>query len=209
MLKHMQQLKKIIRTNKNYKIFFITLFIIALVNGSIFALLISEFDSTLVTNYLNNYFTSIKDTNINFTDFFINNNINYLIFIIIMWLLGYSIIGLPINIIIFFGKSFTLGFSIASILVNYKLKGILIALIYVVPCQLIYLFIFYIILFYSSNVSIKLINSILKKETINFKNINNIYLIILVLSIITIVITTLINYVSNQYVLKYLLSMLI
>ena len=64
---------------------------------------------------------------------FINCLTSNTIYIVLIWLLGISILGIPIIIIILILKSFTIGFTISSILYFYKFKGLIIAIIYIIP----------------------------------------------------------------------------
>ncbi|MFI3307139.1 MAG: hypothetical protein R3Y21_01090 [Mycoplasmatota bacterium] len=208
MKKIMDKFIKISKTSKNYRIFFITFLIIGLLFGSIFALLISNNDSILVNEYLVSYFDNLLNNDLDILNFMISNNLNYLVIIISLWILGYSIIGIPISIFILFAKNFILGFSVCSILINYGFKGILLSLFYIIPCQLIYLFIIYILFYYSNIISKKFIKAFIKKETINFKHINNIYIYVLIICIIFNFINSILLLIQNQIIFKNLLTLL-
>ena len=122
--------------------------------------------------------------------------------IIIVWLLGISIIGIPIVIIMFFIKSFTLGFSISSIIFNYKLKGCLLAFTNIFPHQILNFLIYMILTTYSIFFSLKIINSIIKKKTIDFKILMNKYFKVLIFSIIIILISILIEVFITPLLIK-------
>ena len=62
--------------------------------------------------------------------------INNFVYFISMWLLGISIIGLPIIYIMIFLKSFKIGFTVSSIFANYKFLGILGIICYLIPVLL-------------------------------------------------------------------------
>src|SRR5574344_1453860 len=98
MKKLLDKISKLIRTNKNYKLFFIIIVIISVIFGALFALIINSSDKSIVTDYLSKYFNQITSNKISFLDLFINNSVSYLLIIFLIWLLGISIIGLPINI---------------------------------------------------------------------------------------------------------------
>lgn len=163
-MKWMDKLKGTIKVNKKTLLFFTILLIIGIIAGSIFMAILSETDKKLVTDYFNNYISNIENNKLNYLESIKNGLFNNLLYIIIIWILGISIIGIPIVTIMFFIKSFTLGFSIASIVFNYKLKGCLLNFINIFPHQMIYFLIYMLITTYSIFFSLKMINSIINKK---------------------------------------------
>ena len=154
-MKWMDKLKGTIKVNKKTLLFFTILLIIGIIAGSIFMAILSETDKKLVTDYFNNYISNIENNKLNYLESIKNGLFNNLLYIIIIWILGISIIGIPIVTIMFFIKSFTLGFSIASIVFNYKLKGCLLNFINIFPHQMIYFLIYMLITTYSIFFSLK------------------------------------------------------
>ena len=138
-MKWMDKLKGTIKVNKKTLLFFTILLIIGIIAGSIFMAILSETDKKLVTDYFNNYISNIENNKLNYLESIKNGLFNNLLYIIIIWILGISIIGIPIVTIMFFIKSFTLGFSIASIVFNYKLKGCLLNFINIFPHQIFFI----------------------------------------------------------------------
>lgn len=192
MKKILDKLKNNICTNKKMLIFFTTLTIIGIIAGSFFSIIIKSDDKTLVNSYLNTFFESIDTSKINYLDTFINSGLSNIVFVLIIWLLGFSIIGMPLTLFMYFSKSFSLGFSIASLIINYKFKGILYSVIYVIPSVL-FLIAYTILMIYSLTLSLKLLSSIIKKKSIEFKYIVNKYLLVLLITSIIIVIGILIE----------------
>lgn len=94
---------------------------LGIVCGIVYNLILSKSDHTLITNQLNIFFDAIKKNDINYIPMLINSLIGNLSLVILIWLLGISIIGLPLIYILCFGKGFLLSFSIISILTTYKL----------------------------------------------------------------------------------------
>ena len=90
--------------------------ILGILLGIIYNLILSKSDHTLISNQLNAFFDSIKKNDINYLSMLINSLIGNLSLVILIWLLGISIIGLPLIYILCFGKGFLLSFSIVSIL---------------------------------------------------------------------------------------------
>ena len=103
-------LKNYYRVNKKYFVFITIIFFIAIMSGSIFTLTLNDTDTNIVSEFFSNYLENINK--INYISSFVNSLISNIFVVMIIWLLSYSIIGLPIIILIFFYKSFIIGFSI-------------------------------------------------------------------------------------------------
>lgn len=193
MEKILDKLKLSINNNKRMIIFFSILIIIGIIAGSFFSVTISSSDKSLVSNYLENFFLSIKNGNINYYETLLNALLTNTIFIVIIWLLGFSVIGLPITLFMFFSKAFSLGFSISSLIMSYKFKGIIYSFFYIIPCQILYFLGFSILMIYSVTLSLKLFSSIVKKKNIDFKHIVNRYLFIMIITFIIIILSSLLE----------------
>lgn len=179
MKKILDKFKNYFVVNKKLFLFLSILFVIGLIAGSVFSLTINETDSSLVTNYLKNYLNSITNNEINLLDSFISTISSDILLIVAVWLLGFSVIGIPIILILFFYKSFVFGFTIGSILINYKVKGILLSIIYMIPHHIIKILLLMILVIYAYSISIKILNAILKKKEISFSRVTTTYLILL------------------------------
>lgn len=207
-MKWMDKLKGTIKVNKKTLLFFTILLIIGIIAGSIFMAILSETDKKLVTDYFNNYISNIENNKLNYLESIKNGLFNNLIYIIIIWILGISIIGIPIVTIMFFIKSFTLGFSIASIVFNYKLKGCLLNFINIFPHQMIYFLIYMLITTYSIFFSLKMINSIINKKNMDFKIMMNKYVKILIISVIAITIGIIIETFITPLLIKIIIPLI-
>lgn len=190
-MKILDKLKKEFKCNKKGLLFLLGITIIGFLFGTLFITIINESDKLLVKEHISSFIESIKKNNINFFDNFLNILISNLNFILIVWLLGMSVIGVPINIFYYFINSFVLGFSISSFILTYKLKGCIFSIIYVIPHNIINMIIFTLIVYYSLNFSLTLIFAITKKKSINFKQIINKYLKVLIFSSVIILLTSL------------------
>ena len=208
-MKWMDKLKGTIKVNKKTLLFFTILLIIGIIAGSIFMAILSETDKKLVTDYFNNYISNIENNKLNYLESIKNGLFNNLLYIIIIWILGISIIGIPIVTIMFFIKSFTLGFSIASIVFNYKLKGCLLNFINIFPHQMIYFLIYMLITTYSIFFSLKMINSIINKKNMDFKIMMNKYVKILIISVIAITIGIIIETFITPLLIKIIIPFMI
>lgn len=207
-MKWMDKLKGTIKVNKKTLLFFTILLIIGIIAGSIFMAILSETDKKLVTDYFNNYISNIENNKLNYLESIKNGLFNNLLYIIIIWILGISIIGIPIVTIMFFIKSFTLGFSIASIVFNYKLKGCLLNFINIFPHQMIYFLIYMLITTYSIFFSLKMINSIINKKNMDFKIMMNKYVKILIISVIAITIGIIIETFITPSLIKIIIPLI-
>ena len=205
-MKWMDKLKGTIKVNKKTLLFFTILLIIGIIAGSIFMAILSETDKKLVIDYFNNYISNIENNKLNYLESIKNGLFNNLLYIIIIWILGISIIGIPIVTIMFFIKSFTLGFSIASIVFNYKLKGCLLNFINIFPHQMIYFLIYMLIttIFFS----LKMINSIINKKNMDFKIMMNKYVKILIISVIAITIGIIIETFITPLLIKIIIPLI-
>ena len=183
-----EKIRKKLKINKNGLLFLLGITLFGFISGVIFITVISKSDQALVKNYITSYLNNIDK--ISYFDSFKNIFLENLSFIIIVWLLGMSVIGIPINIFYYFIKSFIMGFSISSFILTYKIKGCLYAFIYIVPHNLINLIIYTILIYFTINFSLTLIYAIFKKKNLNFKTMMNKYINILFISLAVILITT-------------------
>lgn len=165
--------------NKKIIMFLIVLGIIGILSGSLFLTIISKSDQELVKSYIGTFMQNIMDHKIIYQDTLRNSFINNLGYVLIIWLLGISVIGLPIIIFVYFSKIFVIGFSVGSFILTYHLKGILYALVYIFPIHIMNIFVYLLLTLYGIKMSNNLIYSIFKKKEVNVKKILNKYLLIL------------------------------
>ena len=191
MKKVTDKFKITIKHNKKVIFFLGIIAVIAIIFGSLFSVMLNESDKNLTLEYINNFFENIKNNNLNYILALKNGSISSLGFILIVWLLGVSIIGMPIVLFMYFSKFFVIGFSISSIIKGYGLKGCLLSFAYIFPHHIIYIIVYTILTVYSIKMSIKLISTIIKKDKIDFNPIINKYLLVLLLSVIIAVLTLL------------------
>lgn len=185
MKKKMDKLLSKIKLNKKLFIFLIVISLIALISGSLLVVLLDKTDKEIVTNYLTNFIDNISKNKIEYKSTLINSLISNIALILGIWLLGISVIGIPIIIFLYFTQIFTFGFALGTLILNYKFKGIILAFIYTFPNYLILFSTLLVLVSYSIILSIKLITTIIKRKQIDFKIISNKYLLILLFSIIS------------------------
>lgn len=195
--------KNNIMKQKKLYLFLIGLVIVGIIVGILFWFVINNEDKLLVTKNLNNFFECIKKGNaINYWGSLFNSLVTGLIYIVLIWLLGISIVGLPIILIIITIKSFIVGFSISSIIASYGLKGILGAFVYTFPHQIIFLLLLILLGFYAASFCFKLFKYLFLKQSINFKDAMRKYFKILIISLIVVLLTSLYETFIATYFIK-------
>lgn len=192
--------KNMVMKQKLLNILIISSFI-SIIIGIFYLLFISKSNKNLVLNTLNNFFNTIKTNKLNYQSGLFNSFSSNTLTIISIWLIGISIVGIPIVIIILLFKAFILGFSISSLIYFYNFKGIILALIYIIP-QVINLVTIIILSFFSITFSKNLFKMFFLKRTINFKLLTNKYLKILGLSLVVMLLSTIIEVFIVPYVFK-------
>ena len=205
----MDKLKKIIKYDKKIMTFLNVIAIVGIIAGSIFMIVLSKNDKETVLNSIKDFFDKLINNKFNFVGTLKNTLISNFLFSFIIWVIGISVVGLLIVIFIIFYKSFTLGFTISSIIYTYSIKGSLLALIYVFPHMVMNLLIILYLSSYSIKLSIILIKSILKKDNLNFKAFINNYSKVFLISIIFLIVTSLYESFIAPIILRYFAQLLI
>lgn len=186
--------KKNITAQKKKYLFLVTIILIGIISGFLFIFFISKEDKSLVKLELENFFNYIKLNDINYFDSLINSVSSNLLYLIIIWILGISIVGMPVIIFLLFFKGFVFGFSFSSIVVNYGVKGFLLATGYQMPHHLLMLACIILLGFYAINFSVRLFRILFLKENINlsmyFKKYNKIFLICIFIGLLCSILET-------------------
>lgn len=201
-MKKIPNIKLHIENQKKMYLFLTILLTSGILLGIIFAFVINDVDKILVKNQLDLFFGLIKDGPINYKDGLINSLLTNLLYLLGVWFLGISIIGLIFIIILLFMKGFIVGFSIGSILLNYKFKGLLGIITYLFPHQILNLIVSILLSFYAICFSIKLFNYLFLQRNINFKKTMNKYVKILILCLGSFIIISLIETFISPLIIK-------
>ncbi|MDD6323559.1 MAG: stage II sporulation protein M [Bacilli bacterium] len=204
MKKYLNFIKSNTRINKNLFIFLIVLVMIGISSGSVFVTFLNGNDKVMVNNYLNDFLNSINLSKLNYSVSLVNTLIFTLGFAIMIWIFGISIVGFLFILIMLFVKSFSLGFSLGSIIINFKFKGILLSFLYIVPHHVINIMVYILLSSYALILSYKLFNSFVKKTTFDFKNIFRKYCFVLLFSLIILFLSSLYEVYCVPYLLKLL-----
>lgn len=199
-------LDKLFNVDKKVLLFLLIISIVGIVTGSFFMIILSSDDKLIITDSLKQFINSISK--ITTIDYFKSNFILNSLYLVILWLLGISVIGLPIVIMIIFFKSFVISLTFSSFIINFKFKGFLYGLIYNFPHSILNLLVYIYLGIYSIKLSLAIISSIIQKKNINFKNIMNRYIKIFLFSILIVILTTLYETFIMPLLLKYLLNVL-
>ena len=196
----LKKIPKIKFSSKNLFIFLISLFIVGLLTGIIFFLLMNNIDKNSIIDS-NQYFNI---DNSNYITSFRNNLLENTFNIFLIWILGLSVIGVIFVIIIYFFHAFSLGLTLASIVTKYKLKGIIGIFCYIFPSKICYLLILFLLSFFSIKISYKIIKVCFSKEKIDIKQDINKYFKILLFSFISILLISLLKIFIDPIFLNFL-----
>ena len=206
MLKKYRSIKSILFPSKKLNIFILSIIILGIILGSIFSTIITQNDQNLVIEKIKLFITNISDNSLNTITSFKNSISINLIYIIINWILGMTLIGIPINTFLLFIKNFILGFSLSSFILTYSYKGLILSSIYLIFGELLTIIILSILTTYSIIFSSKLLKHIFKSNIPNEipKYLKN-YSLIFVISIIL----CLISSISESFLVPTLVKLII
>ena len=150
--------------------------LISFIFGMFFITILSSTDKVTLKEYITNFFTSIKQGKIiSLYKTLINNNLG----ILITSILAFSVVLFPLVIVIIFYKGFTLAFTITSLIYTFKIKGIILAIVYVFPSLIFNLVFYFIMCYYSFKLSLILFNKAINKDTTNINKFLKKYLVII------------------------------
>ena len=154
--------------------------IISFIFGMFFITILSSTDKVTLKEYITNFFASIKQGKIiSLYKTLINNNLG----ILITSILAFSVVLFPLVIVIIFYKGFTLAFTITSLIYTFKIKGIILAIVYVFPSLIFNLVFYFIMCYYSFKLSLILFNKVINKDTTNINKFLKKYLVIILVCI--------------------------
>lgn len=208
MKKYIINLRNKIHINKPLFIFLIMLIVVGIASGAFFSSVLSNADEKMVSDYLGDFFTNLSNDNLEYKTSITNSLILTLGFGILIWVLGISVIGFILILFMLFIKSFILGFSIGSLIINYKIKGILYALGYVFPHHIVQLLVYLILTAYALCFSFRLIKCITGKKNLEFKGIMSKYLSVLSFSLVILSLCSLYEVYLMPKVMKFIFLLL-
>lgn len=205
MKEKLDKLKQYFVMSRKINRFLMILFVIALICGSFYLLFLSDADKTLMKDYMAQYFQNLNK--VNSVETFFTMAISNIVSLTTIWLLGISVIGVPILLFFFFSKSFILGLTISSFLLSKGFQGVFYAFVYLFPYQIVHILIYLFLLNYALSLSLKFIESFCKKKEINFKVIMKKYCIVLFFSLFLMVLINVFEAFLMPKLLLWVLSL--
>lgn len=202
MKKIMDKLINNVKFDKKYVFFMLVIVILGIITGSLFVIILNSADKLLIKEYIEDFINTIN------TDYKTNlyNNImlNYSSVILIS-VIGFTYFLFPLNILILFYKSFVIGFSVSSFIMCYSIKGLLLSIIYIFPHHILNILFLGFLTAFTAKLSIKMINHIIRKKSVDLRAYFNKYICILLLISILYIFTTL----YETYIIPRLLIFLL
>lgn len=196
---------KLIIPNTRTNIIAFSVFIIGITTGSIFIMVINANDKSLIVEHITNFFENVNSSNYSYLDSLKNIlSLNYF-YVIVIWILGLSILGILVNMFLTYLKGFIIGFTTSSLIITYGFKSILAVILYIIPHTLINSLVIIILTIYSITFSRYLLIQIFQKKDMKTKNFMKKYLIILLIAISL----TLVSSISEVYLFPFLLKLII
>jgi stage II sporulation protein M len=130
-----------VHLQKNFWLYMISLLCLCtgIVLGIYTVKYMGDFEKTDLLNYFINFGDYISSTNVNNRFILFETVKNNIPVIFILWLLGLTVVGIPIVLIINIIKGFTIGFTITFAISGMGVKGIWISMIGVLPQNIVYI----------------------------------------------------------------------
>lgn len=196
---------KLIIPNTRTNIIAFSIFIIGIITGSIFIMVINTNDKSLVVEHITKFFSNVNSSDYSYLDSLKNMlSLNYF-YVIVIWVLGLSILGILVNAFLTYLKGFIIGFTTSSLIITYGFKSILAVILYIIPHTLINSLVIIILTIYSITFSRYLLIQIFQKKDMKTKNFMKKYLIILLIAVAL----TLVSSISEVYLFPFLLKLII
>ncbi len=177
------------------------LFLISIVIGIILFLKSSNESKKYISDYLINLKENIFNNRV-------NNIFKHLVIIIFIVLLSFTIMGYFSGIIYLFYEGISFGFTIASLVANYALKGFIFGIIYNIIFKLVFIIVYIIILLKLFDLVKLIVNYFLFKRSYLIKNKLKRVLLSILFLIVIIFINDIIIYFLTNFLLKLIINVL-
>ncbi|WP_160721482.1 stage II sporulation protein M [Bacillus sp. USDA818B3_A] len=146
------------REHSSIFLFIVVLFLMGVIFGAIVVNSMSITQKEDLFYYLSQFFGQVSDGTVaEDNDLFLQSFLHNSKFIGLMWILGISIIGLPIILILLFLKGMVVGFTVGFLVSQMGWKGFLMAFASILPQNLIIIPVFILIAAFSVIFSIRMI----------------------------------------------------
>lgn len=191
MNRYLKELNGTVAENKGIFLCVLLFFLIGIVLGTYTVYYMNEIDKKEMANYYTNFLNVIKDKPINYNGIILDSLKNNLIFIIIIGLLGFTIVGTPFILIMDLIKGYILGFTFSILIAILGNKGIAMAFIALVPQNIIFIICIFIASIMSLKYSLIKLKVKLSKGAIQggfIKSYINSYIIISVMFVLGVII---------------------
>ena len=157
MMKKRTSVSEIILPYKKINIFVISVVVLGIISGSIFLMSLSKSDQDIVINQIKGFFEMIGEGSISHKLALRNSLIINYLFVVGIWVLGFSMIGILVNIFLVYLKGFLVGFSISALFLTFGYKGIIGALLYSMLFQIFNIIVIVVLVIYSIMFSYQLL----------------------------------------------------
>lgn len=157
-----------------------------------------------INNNLNSFIQAIKNSKLNYISLFKDMITNKLLLIVIIILLGVSVVGIPIIILLYASKVLIGGLELSFLIQNIRSYNLLFIIVYLLP-KLFDLLLLGLLIYYALNFSIFMIRILFINKQINVSKITFKYIKICIIITILSIFINLSEYFLYTKVLKYLI----
>ncbi len=206
----MQEFKRLIRLHIRDNISIYTFTMVLIFIGIFFGAIIINslgIDQKSDLNlYLNRFFGQVLSEPLtSSSDLFYQSFTHYLKYIGLIWILGVSVIGLPIILILIFLKGIVIGFTVGFLVSQMGFKGFLLSLVSVLPQNFILVPAFLIIGVAAISFSLRMIRMQLVKPE-PFMPILTRYTVLIIVIIFMLIISSTIEAYISPFLMKTMIS---
>ncbi|RLQ90639.1 stage II sporulation protein M [Falsibacillus albus] len=158
-----------IQDNSSIYSFIVVLFLMGVIFGAVVVNSLSYGQKEDLFYYLSQFFGQVADGKVATSeDLFRQSFFHNVKFLGLIWILGISIIGLPLILILLFMKGVVVGFTVGFLVNKMGWGGFLLSVVTVLPQNLLIIPVFIFITVLSVGFSLKLIRKIFIKQGMNF-----------------------------------------
>ncbi|RID89301.1 stage II sporulation protein M [Peribacillus asahii] len=192
-------------------VFITVLFLMGVIFGAVLVNSLSFTQKEDLFYYLSQFFGQVSDGQIAAThEMFQQSVLHNLRYISFIWILGISIIGLPVILILLFLKGMVVGFTVGFLVNQMGWSGFLLSFVSILPQNIFLVPVFIIISVLAVSLSMKMISRIfLKQIRTPLKPVIMRYIFSLVFSLVFIVVAGAIEAYISPSVMKSVVSLLV
>jgi stage II sporulation protein M len=199
------------RENSSLYLFVIVLFMMGVIFGAVIVNSLSFAQKEDLFYYLNQFFGQMENGKLaEESDLFRQSFLHNLKFIGLMWILGISIIGLPVILVLLFMKGMVIGFTVGFLVNQMEWNGFFLAFVSILPQNFIIIPVFIITASVAVMFSLKMIQrQFLKKYGQPFLPLFKNYVVTFLLAIICIVAAAAIEAYLSPVLMKSVINAVI